>query len=71
MGVGEFGYSGVEQPATQRAGRQGGNPLAGLGVTQDEEVRLTRRQLLEGQDSALKAAIHWIQRTAQAATPGK
>jgi carboxyl-terminal processing protease len=50
---------------------QGGKPLEGFGVTPDEEVQVTRRQLLDGEDSALEAAIHWIQKTAPAATPGK
>jgi carboxyl-terminal processing protease len=40
---------------------QGGQPLEGNGVTPDEVVKLTRRQLLEGQDSVLEAAIRWIQ----------
>ena len=40
---------------------EGGQPLEGIGVTPDEEVKLTRRQLLEGQDPVLDAAIHWIE----------
>lgn len=40
---------------------QGGKPLEGIGVTPDEEVRLTRRQLLEGHDSVLDAAVRWIE----------
>ena len=39
---------------------QGGRPLEGLGVTPDEEVKPTRRQLLDGQDPALEAALRWI-----------
>jgi carboxyl-terminal processing protease len=39
---------------------QGGKPLEGIGVTPDEEVRLTRRGLLEGQDAVLSAALDWI-----------
>jgi carboxyl-terminal processing protease len=41
---------------------EGGQPLEGIGVTPDEEVKLTRRQLLEGQDPALDAAVSWIHR---------
>ncbi len=41
---------------------QGGKPLEGFGVTPDEEVKLTRRQLLEGQDPVLEAAIRWIEK---------
>jgi carboxyl-terminal processing protease len=41
---------------------QGGQPLEGVGVTPDEEVKLTRRQLLDGQDPALDAAVSWIHR---------
>jgi hypothetical protein len=29
-------------------------------VTPDEEVKLTRRQLLDGQDPLLDAAVSWI-----------
>ena len=39
---------------------EGGQPLEGIGVTPDEEVKLTRSQLLEGQDPVLAAAIEWI-----------
>jgi carboxyl-terminal processing protease len=39
---------------------QGGKPLEGIGVTPDEEVPLTRRQLLSGKDPALDAALGWI-----------
>jgi carboxyl-terminal processing protease len=41
---------------------QGGRPLEGVGVTPDEEVRPTRRQLLDGHDPALEAALRWIDR---------
>jgi len=41
---------------------QGGKPLEGIGVIPDEEVRLTRKQLLEGKDPVLEAAIEWIGR---------
>ena len=39
---------------------QGGQPLEGIGVIPDEEVRLTRRGLLDGQDAVLDAALDWI-----------
>jgi carboxyl-terminal processing protease len=39
---------------------EGGKPLEGVGVTPDEEVKLTRRQLLDGQDPVLDAAVSWI-----------
>ena len=41
---------------------QGGKPLEGIGAIPDEEVTLTRRQLLEGKDPALDAAVEWIQK---------
>ena len=41
---------------------QGGKPLEGIGVTPDEEVKLTRHQLLEGQDPVLDAAANWIRK---------
>ena len=41
---------------------EGGKPLEGVGVTPDEEVKLTRHQLLEGQDPVLDAAVSWIHR---------
>ncbi len=44
----------------------GGQPLEGIGVTPDEEVRLTRRQLLEGHDAVIDAAVHWIETVGQA-----
>ena len=40
---------------------QGGQPLEGIGAIPDEEIRVTRRQLLEGKDPALDAAVGWIQ----------
>jgi carboxyl-terminal processing protease len=39
---------------------QGGQPLEGIGAIPDEEVRLTRRGLLEGHDAPLEAALAWI-----------
>jgi len=39
---------------------EGGQPLEGIGVTPDEEVRLTRRGLLDGHDAVLDAALEWI-----------
>lgn len=41
---------------------EGGQPLEGIGVLPDEEVRPTRRQLLAGQDPILDAALEWIQK---------
>jgi carboxyl-terminal processing protease len=41
---------------------QGGKPLEGNGVIPDEEVPLTRQQLIAGQDPALDAAVAWIQK---------
>jgi carboxyl-terminal processing protease len=41
---------------------QGGKPLEGTGVIPDEEVPLTRKQLLDGQDAPLDAAVTWIQK---------
>ncbi|HTS31199.1 MAG TPA: S41 family peptidase [Bryobacteraceae bacterium] len=41
---------------------EGGQPLEGIGVKPDEEVRPTRRQLLAGQDPVLDAALEWIQK---------
>jgi carboxyl-terminal processing protease len=40
----------------------GGKPLEGVGAIPDEEVRPTRRQLLEGKDPVLDAAIDWIRK---------
>jgi carboxyl-terminal processing protease len=39
---------------------EGGKQLEGIGVTPDREVKLTRHQLLEGQDPVLDAAVSWI-----------
>lgn len=39
---------------------QGGKPLEGIGAIPDEEVRLTRRGLLDGRDAPLEAALSWI-----------
>ncbi len=39
---------------------RGGKPLEGIGVLPDEEVRLSRRSLLEGHDAVLDAALDWI-----------
>lgn len=39
---------------------EGGKPLEGIGVTPDDEVRIGRRQLLDGQDPVLDAAVSWI-----------
>jgi carboxyl-terminal processing protease len=44
---------------------EGGQPLEGIGVTPDEEVHPTRRQLLAGQDPILDAALEWIQKRKQ------
>ncbi|HEY1343038.1 MAG TPA: S41 family peptidase [Bryobacteraceae bacterium] len=41
---------------------EGGQPLEGIGVIPDQEVRLTRHQLLEGQDPVLDAAVEWVQK---------
>lgn len=40
---------------------QGGKPLEGVGVIPDQEVPLTRKVLLAGHDSALDAALQWIE----------
>ena len=43
---------------------QGGQPLEGIGVTPDVEVKLTRAALLAGHDPVLDAALNWMkQRT--------
>jgi carboxyl-terminal processing protease len=42
---------------------QGGRPLEGIGAIPDEEVRLTRRGLLDGQDAVLNAALAWISKS--------
>ncbi len=41
---------------------EGGQPLEGFGVTPDQEVKLTRHQLLEGQDPVRDAAVTWIEK---------
>ena len=40
---------------------EGGKPLEGNGVTPDEEVKLTRRALLDGRDPVLERAVAWIE----------
>lgn len=40
---------------------EGGKPLEGHGVTPDEEVKLTRRALLDGHDPVLDSAVAWIE----------
>jgi carboxyl-terminal processing protease len=44
---------------------EGGQPLEGFGVTPDQEVKLNRHQLLEGQDPVLDAAVSWIEKRHQ------
>src|SRR5947199_6040975 len=39
---------------------QGGQPLEGRGVIPHDEVRLTRRGLLDGHDAVLDTALDWI-----------
>jgi carboxyl-terminal processing protease len=41
---------------------QGGKPLEGIGVIPDEDIRQTRRQLLDGKDAVLDAAMAWIEK---------
>src|ERR1035437_3972781 len=41
---------------------QGGKPLEGIGAIPDEEIRVTRRQLLGGKDPTLDAALEWIRK---------
>ncbi|MGH9593955.1 MAG: S41 family peptidase, partial [Bryobacteraceae bacterium] len=41
---------------------QGGQPLEGIGVAPDEEVKLTRAALLAGHDPVLDAALAWIKK---------
>jgi carboxyl-terminal processing protease len=41
---------------------KGGQPLEGIGVAPDEEVRLTRAALLAGHDPVLDAALNWIKK---------
>ena len=40
---------------------QGGKALEGAGVIPDEEVKLTQRALLNGDDPVLERAVAWIQ----------
>jgi carboxyl-terminal processing protease len=40
----------------------GGKSLEGSGVIPDEEIGIERRDLLEGRDAALEAAVSWIER---------
>ena len=40
---------------------EGGQPLEGVGVQPDEEVKLTRKALLAGHDPVIDAALKWIQ----------
>ncbi len=40
---------------------EGGQPLEGLGVTPDVEVKLTRTALLAGRDPVVDAALNWIE----------
>jgi carboxyl-terminal processing protease len=40
---------------------EGGQPLEGLGVTPDVEVKLSRAALLAGRDPVMDAALQWIQ----------
>ena len=37
----------------------------GIGVVPDVEVRPTRRQLIDGKDPALDAAVVWIEKQSQ------
>src|SRR5262249_52447834 len=41
---------------------EGGQPLEGIGVSPDVEVKLTRESLLAGHDAVLDAALDWIRR---------
>lgn len=40
---------------------EGGKALEGIGITPDQEVKLTRAALLAGHDPVLDAALEWIQ----------
>ena len=40
---------------------EGGQPLEGIGVIPDQEVKLTRAHLLAGQDAVLDAALSWME----------
>jgi len=44
----------------------GGQPLEGIGVTPDVEVKLTREALLSGHDPVLDAALEWIRERGKA-----
>jgi carboxyl-terminal processing protease len=44
---------------------KGGQPLEGIGVQPDEEVKLTREALLAGRDPVIDAALRWINRQNQ------
>lgn len=50
------------QYATANYISEGGQPLEGVGVTPDVEVKLTREGLLAGHDAVLDAAIEWIRK---------
>ena len=43
---------------------EGGQPLEGIGVKPDEEVKLTRGALLTGHDPVIDAALRWIKQRA-------
>lgn len=43
---------------------EGGTRLEGAGVTPDQEIRLTRAKLLDGEDSVLEAALQWVRQSA-------
>jgi carboxyl-terminal processing protease len=47
----------------------GGTLIEGLGVVPDVEVKLTRRQLLEGRDAQLEAAIEQIRKRLRVGRP--
>jgi len=46
-----------------------GTRLEGRGVVPDEEVPLTRQDLLAGRDATLERALHWIDRVVLPASP--
>ena len=39
----------------------GGERLEGVGVIPNTEVKLKRKELLEGKDAVIEAAVHWIE----------
>jgi carboxyl-terminal processing protease len=41
---------------------EGGQQLEGFGVIPDQQVKLTRHQLLKGQDPVIDAAVSWIEK---------